>query len=97
MAVHISFFSPYDRGGASSFLPQAPRVSEAIATAVASTQTTATAKRGEYARIEATDACYVLAGQNPTVTATTGFLVGTGKTEYIGPLAEGDEIAVLDA
>ncbi len=97
MAVHIAFFSPYNIGGATSFLPKQPRIAESIASAVTSTQTTATAKRGEFARIEAVDACYVMAGQNPTVTATNGYRIAIGKTEYIGPLSEGDEIAVLDA
>tara|TARA_R110000787_G_scaffold8584_1_gene29015 strand:+ start:207 stop:506 length:300 start_codon:yes stop_codon:yes gene_type:complete len=82
-------------GDASVFLGYGA-TSEVVTSSVASAQSTGTVGTTEFVQLYCATAVYVLAGTNPTVTATNGIYCPPGVAVYLAP-KEGYKIAVIDA
>ena len=95
--VHITFGGAM--GAGAPVYPSKPRKSEAVTSSGTSASTTNAANGGEYARILSFDAnVYVTVGASPTALASgAGMLACTsGGVLDIGPLKDGDKVAVID-
>ena len=94
--VKVSFGTFHNIGGTAVYT-KAPRVAETITSSASSQQTTNTATSGEFVTVSASGgAVHIIAGANPTASATVGYLLQDGATMNLGPLAAGDEVAILD-
>lgn len=75
-----------------------PRSSASITSSGTSQATTIAAAGGDYAAIvSAGGPVWVAIGQAPTAAAGTTFLVPDGGALDVGPLKDGDKVAVIDA
>lgn len=94
MAVTIAFGAAL-MGGTPLFGPR-PRVAESITASGTSQATTATAQRGEVAWVRADVDISVRAVRGSgTVAATDGVPIPAGTATQIGPLEDGDKLAVI--
>jgi len=94
--VKVSFGAYHNIGGTAVYT-KAPRIAETITSSASSQQTTNPATAGEFVTITAIGgAVHVIGGANPTASASVGYIVADGETKNLGPLAAGDEVAILD-
>lgn len=93
----ITEFSVEAASGFGSKLPAAklPALAEQAVTFTTSTPSAAFASGTTFIRVQASAACYLKVGANPTATASNMPLAG-GVAEYFG-VKEGDKIAALAA
>lgn len=95
--VKVSFGAVFNIGGTSVFGKE-PRAAETLTSSASSQQSTAAATAGEFVTITSTGgAVHVRVGQNPTASASTGYLITDGGEKTIGPCAAGDEVAIINA
>jgi hypothetical protein len=95
-SVKVSFGAFHNIGGTAVYT-KAPRIAETLTSSGVSQQTANAATPGEFVTITSTGgAVHVMAGANPTASPTAGYIVSDGDTKNLGPLAAGDEVAILD-
>jgi hypothetical protein len=83
-------------GGAPVYSP-IPRQSAKITSSAGSTATTVTAEGNDYVTIKAIGGAVAFAvGQAPVAIATSGDVVMDGESVDLGPLKQGDKVAVID-
>jgi hypothetical protein len=75
-------------------LPKLPRVAQSI-TSSGTSQASAAAKAGEFARVTASGGP-IYAAAVATVTSANGWAITDGLIEVFGPLAEGDVVSIID-
>lgn len=95
MTTHITFRDAASYGGSS--IVTKPRVSETMTESGTSAASTITAVTGELCRITATADIYVNYGAAPTAASGSGDLVPAGGAIDIGPMSQGDKIAIITA
>lgn len=95
MTTQVTFKTASDYGGSS--VESVARASETLTESGTSAPTTITAKQNEVAVVTATADILVAFGPNPTAVAdgATVELVTTGNRIQIGPLNDGDKVAII--
>lgn len=67
-----------------------------VSIGASSVQSTAVGEGTKVVRLVATSACYVLVGDNPTVSASNGTYLAAGQPELVG-IKPGQKVAVIQA
>jgi len=95
--VYVSFGRVMG-GGAPVYSPTPSSSSAVITTSGASQQASIVAGDGDYATVYATGGAIRIAfGPSPIAVANSGRVVGDGQSIDLGPLKNGDKIAIIDS
>lgn len=95
--VYVSFGRVMG-GGAPVYAPTPSSSSPAITSSATSQQASIIAGDGDYATVFATGGAVRIAfGPTPTAVANSGRVIGDGQSIDLGPLKNGDKIAIIDS
>jgi len=95
--VYVSFGRVMG-GGAPVYAPTPSSSSRAITSSASSQQASITAGDGDYATVLATGGAIRIAfGPSPIAVEDSGRVVGDGQSIDLGPLKNGDTIAIIDS